>query len=180
MPKPKLLAGKDILLLLLTHYWARNESIYRTEDDRLDVATITLFLAYTGARPAEYVHTSKSTASQDPLGKMETFNTWHPESSKLDIAAGDCFEFEDNSDAADEDLFNGDQDFNSDQDFDDDQDSDGDRDLSKSHELHAEGTLDEPADAHTTLDSGYSSDRGLDESSNPILEGVNGPRVVEP
>jgi hypothetical protein len=86
--------------------------------------------------------------------------------------------------------------------FDDIQDSDVDQDLVDSDqdlsdcgdELHAERTLDEPADAHSVLDSGYSSDRGsplvadrelgrgtmeVDELSNPIPEGVNGPRVVE-
>lgn len=41
--KPKPLAGVDNLLLLLTQHWARDKSVYRTEDDRHDVATIMLF-----------------------------------------------------------------------------------------------------------------------------------------
>ena len=60
--KPKPVAGVDDLLLLLTQYWARDESVYRTEDDRHDVATIMLFQAYTGGRPAEFVHSSKGKA----------------------------------------------------------------------------------------------------------------------
>lgn len=71
MPKSKPVARVDELLLLLTHHWARDESVYSIEDDRLDVATITLFLAYTGARPAEFVHASKGHASKDPLGEAE-------------------------------------------------------------------------------------------------------------
>jgi hypothetical protein len=51
MPKPKRLAGKDTFTSLLIHHWARDESIYRTEDDRLDTAAITLFLTYTGLDP---------------------------------------------------------------------------------------------------------------------------------
>lgn len=33
-----------------------------------------LFQAYTGGRPAEFVHASKGKASQDPLGKAEHAN----------------------------------------------------------------------------------------------------------
>ena len=69
--KPKPVAGPDDLLLLLTHHWARDESVFPTEDDRHDVATIMLFQAYTGGRPAEFVHASKGKASQDPLGEAE-------------------------------------------------------------------------------------------------------------
>jgi hypothetical protein len=36
-------AGPDDLILLLTHHWARDESVFPTEDDRHDVATIILF-----------------------------------------------------------------------------------------------------------------------------------------
>jgi hypothetical protein len=71
MPKSKLVAGVDTLLPLLTHHWARDVSIFRTEDDRLDYATIDLFLAYTGCRSAELVNASKGTVSQNPLGEDE-------------------------------------------------------------------------------------------------------------
>ncbi|KAH8585353.1 hypothetical protein B0O99DRAFT_696587 [Bisporella sp. PMI_857] len=46
---------------------ARDEHVFPTEDDRHDVATILLFQSYTGSRPAEFVHSSKSKASEDPL-----------------------------------------------------------------------------------------------------------------
>jgi hypothetical protein len=41
--KPKPVAGLDDLLLLLVQHWARDESVFPTEDDRYDVATIMLF-----------------------------------------------------------------------------------------------------------------------------------------
>jgi hypothetical protein len=72
--KPKPVAGPDDLLLLLTHHWARDESVFPTEDDRHNVATIMLFQAYTGGRPAEFIHASKGKASQDPLGEAEDAN----------------------------------------------------------------------------------------------------------
>ena len=111
MPKPKPLAGVDTLLLILTHHWARDESIFRTEDDRLDFACVTLFQAYTGGRPAEFVHGSKNAASQDPLGEKEKNpKLEHPQPSiYLNQADGDCSNYEDDSDAGDEipdeDLF---------------------------------------------------------------------------
>lgn len=69
--KTKPVAGPDDLLLLLVHHWARDESVFPTEDDRHDIATIMLFQSYTGGRPAEFVHSSKGKASQDPLGEAE-------------------------------------------------------------------------------------------------------------
>ena len=68
-PKPKPVVGPDDLLLLLVQHWARDESVFPTEDDRHDLATIMLFNAYTGGRPAEFVHASKGKAGQDPLGE---------------------------------------------------------------------------------------------------------------
>jgi hypothetical protein len=72
--KPKPVAGPDDLLLMLVQHWARDESVFPTEDDRHDVATIMLFQAYTGGRPAEFVHSSKGKASEDPLGEREETN----------------------------------------------------------------------------------------------------------
>lgn len=68
------MARPDELLLLLTQHWARDTSVYHTKNDRHDVATIMLFEAYTGGRPAEFVHTSKGKASEDPLGDVEEAN----------------------------------------------------------------------------------------------------------
>lgn len=75
-PKPKPVAGPDTLLLVLTQHWARDRSVFRTEYDRLDYATVQLFLAYTGGRPAEFVDTSKNPATQDPLGKKEEISEY--------------------------------------------------------------------------------------------------------
>jgi hypothetical protein len=72
--KPKPVAGSDDLLLLLVQHWARDKSVFPTEDDRLDLATIVLFNAYTGGRPAEFVHASKGKASQDPLGEADAIS----------------------------------------------------------------------------------------------------------
>jgi hypothetical protein len=69
--KPKPVAGPDDLLLLLVQHQARGESVFPTEDDRHDVATIMFFQSYTGSRLAEFVHPPKGKASQDPLGKVE-------------------------------------------------------------------------------------------------------------
>jgi hypothetical protein len=68
--KPKPVVGPDDLLLLLVQHWARDESVFPTEDDRYDLATIMLFNAYTGGRPAEFVHASQDKASQTPSAKQ--------------------------------------------------------------------------------------------------------------
>ena len=59
--------GVDDLLLGLTHHWSRDRSVFPTEDDRLDLATIMLFQAYTACRPAELVDGTKSRGATDPL-----------------------------------------------------------------------------------------------------------------
>ena len=65
------MVGPIDLLLLLVQHWARDKSVFPTEDDRHDLATIMLFNAYTGGRPAEFVHASRGKASQDPLGEAD-------------------------------------------------------------------------------------------------------------
>jgi hypothetical protein len=67
-------AGPDDLLLLLVEHWARDESVFPTENDRHDIATIMLFQSYTGGRLAEFVHLVKGKASEDPFGKAEDAN----------------------------------------------------------------------------------------------------------
>jgi hypothetical protein len=107
--KPKPVAGPDDLLLLLVQHWARDESVFPTEDDRHDVATIMLFQSYTGGRPAEFVHSSKGKASQDRLGEAEDTNMCEPpqeatnEDYDDDSDAGDGPEYDDD-DATDEDT----------------------------------------------------------------------------
>ena len=55
--------GADDLILLLTHHWARDTSIFPTEDQRLVLAAIMLLLIYTGCRPAELVDAAKGNAT---------------------------------------------------------------------------------------------------------------------
>ncbi|CCD51206.1 hypothetical protein BofuT4_uP085680.1 [Botrytis cinerea T4] len=54
--KAKPATGPDDLLLLFVQHWARDKSVFPTEDDRHDIITIMLFQSYTGGRPAEFVH----------------------------------------------------------------------------------------------------------------------------
>jgi hypothetical protein len=136
MPKPKPVAGADTLLLLLTHHWARDESIFRTEDDRLDYAAIDLFLAYTGGRPAEFVHASKGAASQDPLGDDECNS-------------------EASDDILDEDLFDGDEDVSDD---DDDDNDDNDYTSDSDNEGYTKTPPNKETDSYRNLDSGRPSE----------------------
>ncbi|PQE31113.1 hypothetical protein CJF32_00011319 [Rutstroemia sp. NJR-2017a WRK4] len=46
--------GADDLILLLTYHWARDTSIFPTEDQRLAFTTIMLLLIYTSYRPTAY------------------------------------------------------------------------------------------------------------------------------
>ena len=71
---------------------------------------------YIGGRPAEFVHSSKGKASQDPLGEAEDTNMCEPPQGATnrdyddDSDAGDGLEyddsdlFEDDDDAADKDT----------------------------------------------------------------------------
>ncbi|KUJ22116.1 uncharacterized protein LY89DRAFT_546400, partial [Mollisia scopiformis] len=54
--RPKPVAGPDDLLLLLVQDWARDKSVFPTEDDRLDISTIMLFQSYTSGRSVEFVY----------------------------------------------------------------------------------------------------------------------------
>ncbi|KFY65136.1 hypothetical protein V496_02779 [Pseudogymnoascus sp. VKM F-4515 (FW-2607)] len=106
MPKPKPLAGPDTLLLILTQHWARDKSIFRTEEDRLDFATILLFLGYSGGRPAEFVQTSKCAASQDPLGKDGDTHDYEVDGEAADAILEDLDEdlFDDHENVSGSDL----------------------------------------------------------------------------
>ncbi|KAM3533678.1 hypothetical protein MY4038_002993 [Beauveria bassiana] len=66
-PGSKPVLSVDDLLLGLTHHWSRDRSVFPTEDDRLDVAAIMLFQAYTACRPAELVDGTKRRGTGDPL-----------------------------------------------------------------------------------------------------------------
>jgi len=148
--KPKPVAGPDDLLLLLVQHWARDESVFPTEDDRHDLATIMLFQSYTGGRPAEFVHSSKGKASQDPLGETEDANKHEPHQETVynnydnDSDADDGSEYNDDSDAGNGTEYNDDALF----DFDNDEGSVDDDDNTAYKETYKNGGP----------DSGYSSD----------------------
>jgi hypothetical protein len=144
--KPKPVAGPDDLLLMLVQHWARDESVFPTEDDRHDVATVMLFQAYTGGRPAEFVHSSKGKASEDPLGEREETNKKaHPRKA----AHGD---YDNDSDADDEPECDDDSDAGDDPGSDDDVLFDSEDDGSD------DGAADEDMDEYGGPDSGYNSD----------------------
>jgi hypothetical protein len=142
-------AGPDDLLLMLVQHWARDESVFPTEDDRHDVATVMLFQAYTGGRPAEFVHSSRGNASQDPLGEREETNkSTHPR--KAAHCDDDDRDADNNSDTDDAPEYDGDTDaedgLGSDDIFFDSEDDGSDDDD------------DEAIDEHGCSDSGYNSD----------------------
>jgi hypothetical protein len=142
-------AGPDDLLLLLVQHWARDEHVYPTEDDRHDVATILLFQSYTGGRPAEFVHSSKGKASEDPLGEAEETIEHRRPGERGDTHddkgadADDGLEYDDDSDAG-----GGGPEYDDDIIFDSDDDETADED----------GLSDEGTDESAGRDSGYSSD----------------------
>jgi hypothetical protein len=150
--KSKPVAGPDDLLLLLVQHWARDEHVYPTEDDRLDVATILLFQSYTGGRPAEFVHSSKGKASEDPLGEAEETNKNQRIQERKNVDddeednTDDGLEFDDDSDAGDGPEYENDLLFDSD----DDATAAADDDAA---------TDDEGTEATADRDSGYNSDR---------------------
>ena len=102
--KPKPVSGPDDLLLLLVQHWARDKSVFPTEDDRLNVATIMLFQSYTGGRPAEFVHASKGKASQDPLGEAEDAKKHEHLRGATDEDYNDESEADDGDDLCDDDA----------------------------------------------------------------------------
>ena len=110
MPKAKPVLGVDDLLLGLTQHWARDRSVFPTEDDRLDFATIMLIQAYTACRPAELVDGGKSSGRKDPL-------MCEPEKQKGNETGIDIIDDDSNNDMSD--------DSDDESVFDDGQDSDG-------------------------------------------------------
>lgn len=155
------MAGGDDLLLLLAQHWARDGSVYHTEDDRHDVATVMLFQAYTGGRPAEFVHSSKGKASEDPLGDAEEANKTEEAHKKVgkdcnkegDIDDG--LDYDDDSDAGDGPEFDGDVDDLFDNDDDD--------------------TVDEDTHEDASYDSGY----GTEETDITMTEDADDPYAAE-
>jgi hypothetical protein len=141
-------AGPDDLLLMLVQHWARDESVFPTEDDRHDVATVMLFQAFTGGRPAEFVHSSKGKASEDPLGEREEASKKAPPRK-----AAHC-DYDDDSDA-DADA---EPECDDDSDADDDPGSDDDVLFDSEDDGSDDGTAGEGTVLHGRLDSGYNSD----------------------
>jgi hypothetical protein len=109
-PGSKPVASSDDLLKVLIHHWAVDESVFPTEDDRLDLATIILFQAYTGCRPAELVDGTKTQGRGDPLrestdsGFITAGDRPRPDSGPEhgdEIGGDDTMSIDEESDAAD-------------------------------------------------------------------------------
>ncbi|CZR51447.1 uncharacterized protein PAC_01323 [Phialocephala subalpina] len=151
--KPKPVAGPDDLLLMLVQHWARDKSVFPTEDDRHDVATIILFQAYTGGRPAEFVYTSKGKASENPLGEREESNkNAHPRKAAH-------YDYDDDSDADDDDDDDDEPECDDDSEAGDDPRSDDNILFDSKDDGSVDGAIDENMNGHGRLDSGYNSDK---------------------
>lgn len=107
-----------------------------------------LFQAYTGGRPAEFVHASKGKASQDPLGKAEHANNRRRPREAQNEDYDDESNVSDSSEFVDEDLFDDDKE------NDDDGDDDG---------YNSDGT-----DASMTEDTDNRDTAMVDESGEAV------------
>jgi hypothetical protein len=169
--------GPDDLLLLLVQHWARDESVFPTEDDRLDLATIMLFLAYTGGRPAEFVHSSKGKASQDPLGEAEEAN----KAKQTQQSAGkdynreddidDSLDYDDDSDAGDGPEFDVDDLFDSDDEAEEEIDEDAGYDSGYGTTEETDVTMTEDVDDCYTAE--------VDESGEPVQQACDAAELDE-
>ena len=152
------MAGPDDLLLLLVQHWARDESVFPTEDDRHDLATIVLFLAYTGGRPAEFVHSSKGKASQDPLGEAEEAN----KAEQTQQSAGKDYNREDEIDGS--------------LDYDDDSDAGDGPEFDVDDLFDSDDEADEEIDENAGYDSGYGT---TEETDVTMTEDVDDCYIAE-
>ena len=118
-----------------------------------------LFQAYTGGRPAEFVHSSKGKASQDPLGDIE-------EASKVEQAQQRASE-----------------DYNNEDDIDDDLDYDDDSDVGDGPEFDDilfDSDDDDNVDEDTDEDTGYDSGYGAEETDITMTEDADNRYAAEP
>ena len=159
------MAGPDDLLLLLVQHWARDESVFLTEDDRHDVATVMLFQSYIGGRPVEFVHSSKGKASEDPLGKAEDTNKCEPPQEVTDGDYSDESDAGEGPDYDDGDLFEDDENA-----ADEDTDETADRDSGYNTDV-IEVTMTE----HT--DNCYMTE--IDESAEPVRQNCDADELDE-
>ncbi|OBT74038.1 hypothetical protein VF21_07827 [Pseudogymnoascus sp. 05NY08] len=99
--KAKPVLGADDILLLLTHLWARDTSVFPTEDQRLTTATIMLLSIYTGCRPAELVDALKRAGGKTTSRKRPHTEVWD---SVDDLDEDECV---DEGDGLDEPNYQG-------------------------------------------------------------------------
>lgn len=76
MIKAKPVLGADDILLLLTHLWARDTSIFPTEDQQLILATMMLLSIYIGCRPAELADALKRAGGKTTSRKRPYIEVW--------------------------------------------------------------------------------------------------------
>jgi hypothetical protein len=159
---------------MLVQHWARDESVFPTEDDRHDVATTMLFQAYTGGRPAEFVHASKGKASEDPLGEKEETNKNKHFQKVAHSDYNDDSDFDDASDSGDE-LFDSEDDGGDDDvsfDSDDDGGDDDNEDMEEQRRSDS-GYASDESDVTMTEDTDKCYTTKLDESGKPLRQTSN-------
>ncbi|ELR03151.1 hypothetical protein VC83_09677 [Pseudogymnoascus destructans] len=93
--KAKPVLGADDILLLLTHLWARDTSIFPTEDQRLTLATAMLLSIYTGCRLAELADASKRVGGKTTSRKRRHREVWD---AVNDLDEDECVDEEEGSD----------------------------------------------------------------------------------
>ena len=133
-PKPKPVAGPDDLLL---------------------------FLAYTGGRPAEFVHSSKGKASQDPLGEAEEAN----KAEQTQQSAGKDYNREDEIDGS--------------LDYDDDSDAGDGPEFDVDDLFDSDDEADEEVDVDAGNDSGYGTTEETDVTMKEDVDDCYTAEVAE-
>ncbi|KAI9810031.1 MAG: hypothetical protein M1827_006729 [Pycnora praestabilis] len=90
--KSKPVMGVDDLLLVLTHHWAKDKSVFPNERQRVQLPMILLFAAYTASRPGELVDAMLSQENKRRIKEMnqQWKEPWdNPENSDYDEIGAD-------------------------------------------------------------------------------------------
>ena len=75
--KLKLMTELDNLLLLLIQHWVWDAHVFPTKNDWYNFIMLLLFQFYMGSQPAEFIHSLKNKASENPLDKAKkNKNKW--------------------------------------------------------------------------------------------------------
>ncbi|KAL9068183.1 MAG: hypothetical protein Q9157_006584 [Trypethelium eluteriae] len=89
----------DAFLLVLHHHWVQDTSVYPCEEQRLQLALLLLFAAYTGTRPCSLLQTKPSKQQLESAPKVKAAYASQPDVA--DITDGDPAALEDNNESDD-------------------------------------------------------------------------------